>query len=341
MAEEGLTLQRIYGPNTGHKYHPDSKVEMSRIMDALAERGNDPYPRKIRFTTWTLAYNQMKWVIVDGLEHHWERARVDAEVTGSHEVAVKTLNVTGLTFKMGPGGSPLDEGMKTSVTIDGQTITVDGPKTDRSWTAHLHKAGGKWVPGDEIGLRKVHGLQGPIDDAFLDSFVMVRPTGQPMVPGLAGWVVGEMDHAIKFWRGQFRGEAPICNDSDISESLIAGSNLVLWGDPGSNLVLKKIIGKLPIQWTAATLTVAGKEFPAGHTVPVLIFPNPLSPRKYIVLNSGVTFREFSNSSNALQVATLPDFAVVDTDTPPDGKWPGKILAAGFFGERWELPVRTQ
>jgi len=33
---------------------------------------------------------------------------------------------------------------------------------------------------------------------------------------------------------------------------------------------------------------------------------------------------------------LPDFAVVDTATPPDDRWPGKVAAAGFFGEHWEL-----
>ena len=35
-------------------------------------------PGRIRFTTRTLRYNQMLWVTVDGLEQHWERARVDA-----------------------------------------------------------------------------------------------------------------------------------------------------------------------------------------------------------------------------------------------------------------------
>lgn len=183
----------------------------------------------------------------------------------------------------------------------------------------------------------MHGLQGPIDDAFMDSFVMVKPTGQPMAPALAGWVNSEFDHAAKFWRGQFRGEAQIRPDTDVSEADIAASNLVLWGDPGSNAVLKKIIAKLPLKWTATTLTMDGKDYPADHTAPVMIFPNPLNPRKYVVINSGLTFREFSNSSNALQVANLPDFAVVDISSPPDGKWPGKILGAGFFGERWEWP----
>jgi pimeloyl-ACP methyl ester carboxylesterase len=342
MAEEGLTLARIYGPNTAHKYHPDSKIELSRIMDALAEKGNDPYPRKIRFTTWTLAYNQMKWVTVDGLEKHWERARVDAEITSDRTITVKTQNISALTLQMGPGGCPLDESLKPSLSIDGQTLTVNGPKSDRSWTAHLHKSGGMWLAGEETaGLRKTHGLQGPIDDAFLDSFVMVKPTGQPMVPGLAAWVNSEMEHAAKFWRGQFRGEAQIRNDTDISEADIANSNLVLWGDPGSNSVLKNIIEKLPLKWSATTLTMDGKEYPADRTAPVMVFPNPLNPRKYVVINSGLTFREFSNSSNALQVANLPDYAAVDISTPSDGKWPGKIMAAGFFGERWEWQAHTK
>jgi hypothetical protein len=27
---------------------------------------------------------------------------------------------------------------------------------------------------------------------------------------------------------------------------------------------------------------------------------------------------------------------VDTTTPPNDRWPGKIVDAGFFGEKWEL-----
>jgi hypothetical protein len=337
MAEEGLTLARLYGPKTGHKYEPNTKIELAGIMDALAERGNDPYPRKIRFTTWTLAYNRMKWVTVDGMEKHWDRARVEAEIVGDHGVNVKTVNVSGFTLSMGPGGCSLDEGMKTVVEIDGEPLTVSGPKTDRSWVAHFVKSGGTWASGELTGLRKEHGLQGPIDDAFLDSFIMVKPTGQPIIPGLAGWVNEEMSHAVKFWRGQFRGDAQVRDDSAINDADIAGSNLIIWGDPGSNSLLKRILDKLPIQWTASKLTMGGKDYPADRTAPVMIYPNPLNPRKYVVLNSGVTFREFSNSSNALQVANLPDFAAVDISIPPGDKWPGKIAAAGFFGERWEWP----
>ena len=131
MDAEGMHMTHIIGPNTAHKYHPDAKVTINRLLDAIAERGRDPYPRKVRFTTWTLAYNQMKWIRVDGLGKHWERARLDAEVVdGDRTVEVKSSNVTAFTFEMGAGGCPLDNTRKPVVVIDGQRVTAAVPESD-------------------------------------------------------------------------------------------------------------------------------------------------------------------------------------------------------------------
>jgi len=62
---------------------------------------------------------------------------------------------------------------------------------------------------------------------------------------------------------------------------------------------------------------------------VLVYPNPLNPSKYIVLNSGLTFREAHYSTNSQQTPKLPDYAIVDLTTPPDARTPGKIALAGF------------
>jgi hypothetical protein len=67
-----------------------------------------------------------------------------------------------------------------------------------------------------------------------------------------------------------------------------------------------------------------------------IYPNPLNPRRYVVVNSGFTFREWDYLNNARQTPKLPDWAVIDTRTSPDARAPGKVVAADFFGERWEL-----
>src|SRR5262249_32636244 len=152
------------------------------------------------------------------------------------------------------------------VTIDGQAVTAPSPMSDRSWTAHFVKSGSKWSSGDfagDSGLRKRHGLQGPVDDAFLDSFIFVRPTGSPIAAGIAGWVSAEQAHAIKEWRRQFRGEAQVRDDTQISDAEIAGSHLVLWGDPGSNRVLARMADKLPVRWNKDALTLGARQWPAS------------------------------------------------------------------------------
>ncbi|HUQ91891.1 MAG TPA: prolyl oligopeptidase family serine peptidase, partial [Bryobacteraceae bacterium] len=342
LAQEGIRLARVVGPNTAHKYHPDSKVIINRAIDGIAERGRDPYPRHLRFTTFTLRYNRMRWLTMDALDEHWERARLDADIADDGAVWLKAANVSAFHIDMPAGACPLDVARKAAVIINGQKLSVNGPLSDRSWTARFQRTGGKWtvVQGiEEQGIAKRHGLQGPIDDAFMDSFLMVKPTGTPLIPAIAQWVEAEMIHAITEWRRQFRGDAQVKKDADLTDADIASSNLVLWGDPGSNKILARIADKLPIRWTADGIAVGSERYPAASSALVMIYPNPLNPKKYVVLNSGFTFREYDYLNNARQIPKLPDYAVVDTRTPPDDRWPGKIAGAGFFGERWELAAR--
>jgi dienelactone hydrolase len=339
LAKDGMRLTRVWGKDAGHRYTPEAIDEINEKIDAIAERGRDPYPTKIRFTTYTLKYNQMKWVTIDALGQHWERASLDTEITGPSAVKVDTQNVTAFTFDVGSGGSPLDLTSEVAVTIDGQTVSVPGPMTDRSWNIHFRKSGANWAAIDSAtvtGLHKKHDLQGPVDDAFMDSFIMVTPTGTPAAPGVASWVESEQNRAIAEWRKQFRGDAQVRADSEITDADIAGSNLVLWGDPGSNAILARIADRLPIKWDATSVTVGSQTYSAKTHAPILIFPNPLNPEKYVVLNSGFTFREFDYLNNARQVPKLPDYAIVDTATPPGPRYPGKIITAGFFNEDWGL-----
>jgi hypothetical protein len=337
---EGIELTHIIGPQTAHKYHPDSKAEINRRINRILEKERDPVPRKVRFTTWTLRYNEMLWVTVDGMEEHWNRARVDAEIDEKdNAVTAMTKNVSALTFSMPPGLCPLDDTRPSKVVLDGQKLEAPAVMSDRSWAASFRKQGRKWAlvgRADGRDLRKTHGLQGPIDDAFMDSFIMVRPTGRAMNEKTGAWAVSEMNHAIDHWRRQFRGDAPVKDDSKVTDEDIADNNLILWGDSQSNKVLTRIADKLPIQWNAQGVRVGKKPYAAAHHVPALIYPNPLNPKRYVVLNSGFTFREYDYLNNARQVAKLPDWAIVDVNLPVSSRAPGGIVGAGFFGERWEL-----
>lgn len=100
-----------------------------------------------------------------------------------------------------------------------------------------------------------------------------------------------------------------------------------------------MLPKLPIQWTKDTLTFGAQTASAADHAPILIFPNPANQERYVVLNSGFTFRMGAKTSNSLQTPKLPDWAVIDLKTPPDDQWPGKVVDAGFFNESWEFPKK--
>lgn len=342
LKAEGIELVHVIGPGTEHKYHPDSIPEINRRIDPIVARGRDPLPRQVKFTTWTLRYNQMAWVRIDALHEHWERARIEATLGDGADIRVKTQNIDGFTLEIGPGQSPFDATRKLLVMIDDQKIEAAGGMSDRSWRSSFRKTQGRWsfqAKAETTNLAKVHGLQGPIDDAFMNRFVMVRPTGSPINQQVGAWVSAEQKRALAEWRSQFRGEPLVKDDVNLTEAEIAESNLILWGDPSSNAVLAKIAGRLPIQWTAQGVRVGEKTYSSNH-IPLLIYPNPLNPTRYVVINSGFTFREAHYLTNSQQTPKLPDWAVIDLSTPPNNRTPGQVVNAGFFGERWELKSST-
>jgi pimeloyl-ACP methyl ester carboxylesterase len=339
MKHEGLTLVHLIGKGAGHQYEAQAKAELNRRIDRLATRGRDAVPGRILFATYTLRYDRMLWLRVDGLEKHWEKATVDVAIAG--EVAGETSNVTALTLQFEAGECPMDNVERPKVTIDEDELQGPPVLSDRSWQAHFVRKDGHWKTGavEGIGLRKRHGLQGPIDDAFMDSFLMVRPTGKPISDKVGAWAKAEMAHAIAHWRQQFRGEARVKNDDEVTDADIAAHNLVLWGDPSSNKLLAKVARKLPLRWSSDSVRAGDETFSAESHVPVLIYPNPLNPKKYVVLNSGFTFREYDYLNNARQVPKLPDYAVLDIRAATSSRLPGAVVTAGFFDEEWKLPAK--
>ena len=124
-----------------------------------------------------------------------------------------------------------------------------------------------------------------------------------------------------------------------SPAEIAAHNLILWGDPSSNSVLKQIADRLPVKWTKDAITVGKQKYATDKNTLAAIYPNPLNPKRYVVLNSGFTFRMGAKTSNSLQTPKLPDWAVIDLKTPPNDNWPGQVVDAGFFDEHWQAQAR--
>ncbi|MEE2641715.1 MAG: prolyl oligopeptidase family serine peptidase [Planctomycetota bacterium] len=342
LREEGMELTHVIGPQTGHRIHPDSQQEIESRMSRLALRGNDRFPRVVHKVTHTLKYNRQYWLTITSLVEHWEPGRVRAEIL-DNSIVIRSTGITGLAIRVPPGEAPFEIGKAVKVILNGQTVSGPLVASDRSWSIDLSLQQGHWVAGKPAPgpMRKTHGLQGPIDDALMSSFLMVAPSGKPIHPEIGKWTEREMKHAITHWRQHFRGHARVKKDSEVSQEDLANHNLILWGDYRSNQLIRKTLSALPLRWNPESVSIGDRTFRSDRHVPLMIYPNPLNPRKYIVLNSSFTYREYAYLNNARQVPMLPDWAILDVVSRPQRndaitRFAGIPVAADFFDEQWKV-----
>jgi predicted esterase len=345
FARHGKRLERVIGAKMGHRYDQPSKQVIQERMAAELDREREGLPSEITLQTRTLRYNRVHWIEALALGEHWREARIDArrvrQPDGSWRVEITTKNIAAFrcTPNSNAASAPAEVGSR--FVIDGES--AEAPPAGGCW----RRVDGHWQVGPAFGrmadgLVKRHGLQGPIDDAFFEPFLFVRPTGKSSHAAVDRWVESEMAHQIQRWKELFRGDVRIKDDTDVTQSDREQYHLVLWGDRESNRIVAEIAAKLPISWTADAIEVGplpADRHPAESRVLAMIYPNPLNPEKYVVLNSGPTFREQHDRTNSQQTPKLPDWAVIDLATPPDGRSPGKIIDAGFCDERWQISLK--
>ena len=336
----GRKLTHLIGPGMGHRYHPDTLIELSNRMESYVRQEPDPYPESITFQTRTLRYPRCHWIEVTGLEEHWKDSRVDATLDQSSRFILSTQNISELRIRA-PGEGMNSFKPRTSLHIDGQTLLPDSSHLSEPFL-NLKKRRKQWQlkgsSDSENTLHKVPGLQGPIDDVWMEPFIVVTPSGSGINRSIDQWVHFELNHLIERWRLLFRGDVRIKRDIEITKEDMNSNHLVLWGDPQSNRLIGKLSELLPIRWENNSLVVQNRNYNTQTHIPVMIYPNLLmkTPSRYVVLNSGMTFREGHDRTNSLQNPKLPDWAIIDITLPPDRLKPGRIVDCNFFDESWQL-----
>jgi hypothetical protein len=337
-AARGFEIPHVIGPQTAHKIHPDAKAEIEAFVAGAAEQGRPAAPREIDFTTYTLRYPTHTWLTINGLGEHWREARVRAAVRSSRTIEITTTNVTALALDIPADAKLVDASDTVAVRIDGAVLDVP-PASGPRWRAAVTKADGAWrleTAVDAHALRKRPGLQGPIDDAFMDAFMFVGPApGHEAASPADRWVAEEFARAKREWRRHFRGDVVERLPENVSADDIATKHLVLFGTPESNPLVAKVLPGLPVKQGGEAWSIGTARSAVGSSLPVLVYPNPLNPERYVVWNSGFTYREYAYLNNARQIPMLPDWALVSTVEGRDSQLPGTILAEGFFDERWQ------
>ncbi|HEY7158600.1 MAG TPA: hypothetical protein VH575_31945 [Gemmataceae bacterium] len=346
-----LSMKLLIAPGLGHKFPPEWQKKAAEARSEYVAKGRPEYPPRVRFVTYTLKYPGCHWVGIEGLERHYERASVDAEYDHDKRVfTVKTSNVRALRFALPPG----ETRQAVGVQIDGQRLEAQpylpAPNAPRL-SVHCERRAGRWqaVLPEKLATdrmrrpQKMPGLHGPIDDAFMAPFLCVRGTGRPWHDATADYAQANLDRFRDEWSKYLRGELPIKDDVEVTPQDIASKHLILFGDPSSNSLIAQVLDDLPFTWTKDKITWQGEEYAAAEHVPVLIYPSPLSPAHYIVLNSGHTFHAADfRGTNALLYPRLGDYAILKL-TPGDKKDPlaVEVRKAGLFDDFWKATPRKK
>jgi pimeloyl-ACP methyl ester carboxylesterase len=291
----------LIGPGTAHKWEPGSLAASNTFIDAVLARPRQD-PDHIHFVTYTTAYHQCYWISIESVEKQYQRTEVDADRVGD-EIRVTTRNVSRIAIDGG-----------THAIIDGQSIELAN-------FGLLMKTSDGWRRAGKSGRFKKPGLQGPVDDAFKDAFLVVRPTGKPENKDAADYINDTLEQFRKEWAKYMRGEVRIKDDKSVTDDDIDRYHLILFGDPQSNRLTKRIAPLLMRAWPIAPL------------VPVLIAPNPLNNGHYVVFNSGHTFHEEEfKGTNALLYPRLGDYAMIH----PMAR---TVVRGGIFDTEWHQLLR--
>lgn len=176
LRAKGTEAVFLISKDTGHSTSPHVRAKLDAFLKKYGDRGRVS-PDHIRFLTYTTRYNSSHWVTADRLQKHYERSEVEAKRSqGGKQYEITTRNITRLTLR--------ETGAAGQIVIDGQSMKVK-PAPELAF----EKAASGWSVakgGKASGLFKTHALQGPIDDAFLDPFLLVRPTGYSLESGGSG-----------------------------------------------------------------------------------------------------------------------------------------------------------
>jgi hypothetical protein len=361
LAKEGIKPPHLIGPGMGHKYHPETIKEVQAWIEKAVAKGRELFPDEVHIQTKTPLYGRVKWVNLHGLDESWKDARIDAKVLDGQTLEIKTSNVCRIVLY--PPPQARQGGGKVKVIVDGAVLNLTvgpelpqfenflspGPRVPNS-LCRLIKENGQWrdfgnaTPfqheGPEGGKPTSH--PGLIDTAFMKRFLVVLPDGKSSSAAVDAWVKAESEHFLTRWRSLMRGDVRVVKASEIKDVFAEGKTqgLILWGTPESNSCIKAVLGGLPLTWDAKKVGMKSKDsFDAATHVPVLTYPALKSAGFEVVINSGLTFREAHDKTNSLQNPKLPDWAILDITQAPNAETAGKVVAADFFDDRWQVKTK--
>jgi hypothetical protein len=165
----------------------------------------------------------------------------------------------------------------------------------------------------------------------MDRFLCVKPADLAAQSPVNDFALKQLDRFAQEFPKYMRGDVPVKTVAQLTPGDQITAAIIAFGTPATNPVIARAVKTTPIHWTPKSITVGDKEFDSATHMLSMIYPNPVNPKRYLVINSGHTFHEADfKGTNVLLYPRVGDWAVTDITT-------GKVIAEGVFDRNWKLP----
>jgi len=308
------------------------------------------HPKRVRLKISKLRHGKAWWLTITRLSQRMKLAEIDVQVVNNKRIEIKRSdNISGFTLDLIPELDLDPEKVELAFTHGKKPVEVALPSPTPAKISVLLK-NGQWkatTPEDSSTNpqpaawppAKRAGLEGPIEDAVMDAFlVVIGSTGDAWDKKI---VKGEAERWMRQWRRRYQTVPRAKFDVNVTGEDIDAFNLVLFGGPAHNLIVRRINDRLPVRFGDDTVLVGNTEYTGQGLGLKSIYPNPENPNRTVVVFGAVDWKGMWQISHRfgtwfdwmpLDNRQWFDYCVFDDQTQGFETFQD----VGFFDEDWRL-----
>lgn len=308
-----------------------------RSFDEVNTVVRNRHPAEVRLVTGDYRANQQHWLTATRIEHYPALSTTIAKVDAGG-IVIDTQGARALTVDL--RDAITDARTDVVIRVNGQEA-YRGKRAPLGHAVGLVRVGEQWrtgFPREPAGtLVKRPGVSGPLTDAYVDRTVHVYGTTNPETTAALQKAAETGSKGWPIWLWNFKQE--VVADTAVTDATLADANVVLYTTGDDNGLYNRVKQSLPIRIEGGAVVVGATRYEGKDVGTRFIYPNPLSPNRYVVVQAGVTTDAVQSGHRLPDF--VPDYVVYNgANTRQRERLIGGAkgaLAQGFFDDGWKLP----
>lgn len=328
LKELNIPVEYKEYPGASHYIYWEPETYRLAFQFLLKHRLN-PSPTRVTLKAYSLDWAASYWLSTDGFAVWGKPGYADAQAAADRSsVTINADNLASLALNLRQ--APVQQQGPIRIFLGGQRRTAQAAVDGWSWNLITPpQVASCWCS-------KRPGLCGPLDQAFHGPFLLVAGTAGTEAQSQA--LRAQAEAWAEQWYDFCEARPPLLTDTTVSKEQLEDHNLILFGTPRTNSLLGRVAGALPLKIGDHRYQVGDRIYQGPTLGLALVYPNPLAPRRLVVVFSGETWgRRLSINHKFDQ---LPDYIVYDT-AAQEYDDTDQHLCAGLFNASWQLDESLQ